>query len=481
MNRTNNIPATTRQSGSIVVIILIIMLFLTTMLFGAIMLANENLNRAWQRLMLLQAQYAAESGADYAITTLNNLNSSYSGTGASPSGDITVLSSSSLYKATFSVTVSTSGSTATITSTGKVYKPKNAATAAYTRKIRVTAQQTSGSYSSAIMSSNNIIVDSSVKNVTVNDVLLNGYFKANKNTTNINFTKMTVAGKDSASGSSNCSIGGSGTLINYPSSSKATIDMAYSNCITPPGNTSNSNFNVTANDNNISKIQSLYIPWSQYMDNSYSSSPSGCNDWTGASPITIPSTGNAKKTHYPDSGSGIASTCGTSGVLALGSKQYNFNDNLHIRADLCSYSSPCHPIFNNTSSSLRYIFVEGDAFFSGIDTASGSGPIVIETYGADSSAIPNNHCNGLGASIYLGNDGSNATNAPSVYLLSKNNICMDQSKFGSAQALGGAGGHNMYIATNSGTPFDLNLYSVTFPYSSIPINLAWRATGYERL
>jgi len=91
MNRIRNNTYAEQQTGSIVVIVLIIMLFLTTMLFGAILLANENLNRAWQRLMLLQAQYAAESGADYAVTTLNNVNSGYTGTGASPTNDIQAL------------------------------------------------------------------------------------------------------------------------------------------------------------------------------------------------------------------------------------------------------------------------------------------------------------------------------------------------------------------------------------------------------
>ena len=463
-----------QNSGSIVVIILIIMLFLTTLLFGAITVANANLYRAWSRLMLLQAQYAAESGADYAVTTLNNVNSGFTGT----TSDIQVLSTV-LYKATFSVSVTTSGSTATITSTGKVYKPANATTPRYTRKIQVTAKQTSSSNAYGLMGTNSIVIDSAVKNVTAKTIFVNSFIKASKNSTNLNFSSLTAGGKDSSTGASNCSISGSGTLNNVPSTSKATIDMAYNNCITPPGNTSNSNFTVTANDNSISTITSLYIPWSQYMDSSYQSSPSGCNDWSGSGTITIPSTGNTKKTHYPDSGSGIASTCGTSGVIALGTNTYNIADNVHIRADLCSYTTQCYPTFNNTSGSLKYIFVEGNAYFKGVKTT-GTNPIVLETFGADSSTVPNSKCNGIGASIYVGNNGSNGTNAPELYLLTRRNICFDLSKFDANPALGGLGGQNLYISTNSGTPFDMNL-NTSFPTASIPINLAWRATGYERL
>lgn len=465
--------------GSIVVTILIMMLFLTTMTFGAILLANENMNRAWSRLLLLQAQYAAESGADYTITTLNNVNGSYTGT----TSDVQVLSNV-LYKATFAVTVTTSGANTIITSTGKVYKPANASSPSYIRKIKVTAERTAGSTASGMMGTNSIVIDSSVKNVNASSIFANLFVKASKNTTNLNFSSITVAGKDSASGTSNCSIEGSGTLNNYPTTSKATIDVAYNNCLSPPGNISNTNFTVKANDNTINTIQSLYIPWSQYMDSTYQNSPTGCSDWSASgSTITIPSTGNTKKTHYPDSSSGISTSCGTNGVIALKDTSvatYNITDNVHIRADLCSYSSQCHPKFNNTSGSLKFLFVEGNAYFSGIDTAAGSSPIVIETFGANSSAIPKNHCNGIGASIYVGNDGSNGTAAPQVYLLTKNNICFDQSKFAANPALAGMGGQNLYIATNSGTPFDLYL-NTTFPTSQIPINLAWRAIGYERL
>ena len=78
-------------------------MFLTSMLFGLLLLANSNLFRAKGRLMLLQAQYSAESGADAAIAALNSGDTAYSGS----VGEITVLNGKQ-YRSTFSTTV-TSG------------------------------------------------------------------------------------------------------------------------------------------------------------------------------------------------------------------------------------------------------------------------------------------------------------------------------------------------------------------------------------
>src|SRR5262249_25735069 len=142
-------------------------------------------------------------------------------------------------------------------------------------------------------------------------IYLNGFVKLSKNTNTLKFSSLTIAGKDT--GASNCSIEGSGSLGNNPSGTKATIDVAYNNCINPPANASNANFNVTANDSSVSTIQSLYIPPSAYMDSSYTNA-GNCNDWTsGSSTLTIPSV--AKKSHYPDSSSGTISSCGTSGNI----------------------------------------------------------------------------------------------------------------------------------------------------------------------
>ncbi len=480
-----------QQNGSIVVTILFIMMFLTTMLFGLLLLANANVQRAYERIYILQAQYAAESGADAAIATLNNTDSSYTGT----SSDITILSNSQ-YKATYATTVTagSSGSQKIITATGKLYRPATASTPTYTRKISVTAARTSTTTASGLMSRNIIDVDSSVKTLTASDIYLNGYFNIRSNSTTVYANNITVAGKDT--GAQNCSVEGSGHLVKPASlpagQTKENITMAYSNCITPPGNTSTADFNVSANNSTVTALQSMYIPWNQYMDSSYQNSPGGCNDWTTAGTLTIPSTGNTKKTHYPDSGSGVSSSCGSSGDISLGTKLVNISDNVHVRANFCK-TTACDPIFNNTSGSLKYIFIEGTINFSSVRTCTNtadtpsaittacggatSSPIVFVTYGADPGT--QNKCP-YGDSIFINKDGTTGTSAPAAYFLAMNSVCLYQTKFDTSPALGGIGGKNIYISSNSGNPFDLYL-DPNFPVSQIPVDLAWRAIGYERL
>lgn len=468
------------ERGSIIVSILMVTLFLTTLIYSLIVLANVNLTRARGRVLLLQAQYAAESGADSAIAILNNTDSSYTGTGATQ----TIVLTNTQYKAAYTTSVA-AGSTSKekiITATGKVYAPANSTTAKYTRSIEVTTQRTSSSTTSSVISRNILDIGSSVKSVQAVDILLNSYINLAKNTTDLIAENITVAGK--YPDASNCSIHGTGNLVK-PSSfthsgqTKTNLTLAYNNCITPPGNTSNTDFNVLVNQSTINKVQSTYIPWSQYMDSSYQNSPGGCNDWiTGSFPRNIPSTGNTKKTHYPDSSSGVSTSCGSSGDLSLATGQYTIRDHVHIRANLCA-ASACTPTFYNPDSGaagIKFIFVEGSVNFGSVQTAAGSGPIVIVAYGSDPSGI-SNACPDGGA-IHLSNSGN--TSAPALYFLAINGLCLDQTKFSSAKALGGVSGKNIYIATNSGTPFDLGL-DPTFPTSSIPVDLAWRAVRYRRL
>jgi hypothetical protein len=211
------------------------------------------------------------------------------------------------------------------------------------------------------------------------------------------------------------------------------------------------------------------------MDSSYTNAGS-CTDWTnGPSPRQIPQVLSSKKTHYPDSGSNISTSCGTSGDLDLGSGQYNITDNIHIRANFCA-ANGCAPTFYNPTSTTRYIFVEGSVNFTSVQTAAGSGPIILISYGADPaskvSVCP------LGGAIYVGNTGN--TSAPAIYFLANNGICLDKTKFGASPALGGLSGKNVYVATNPGTPFDLKL-DTSFDSSKVPINLSWHATRYRRL
>lgn len=466
-----------KQQGSIIVSILIISVLLSTFIFSLIVLAHQNLARSKQRLLILQAQYAAESGADSAVAILNGGNTSYTGTGSTD----TILLTNSLYKAKYSVTVS-AGSSAKekiIIATGKLYSPATATTPIYSRTIEVVAQRSSTASTTAMLSRNILELASSVKDVKAVDIFANGYVNLTKNTNNLIAENITVGDKNT--GASNCSIGLYGTLskpasFTHAGQTKTKLTMAFNNCISPPGNTTNANFTVLANQTNISKIQSTIIPWSQYMDSSYQNSAGGCNDWTtGSFPRDIPSTGNTKKTHYPDSSSGVASSCGTSGDLNLATGQYNIKDHVHIRANLCG-SSGCTPTFNNPDASIKFVFIEGTINFSSVQTAAGSGPLVFISYGTDPAAL-SSVCP-YGGSIYTGNSGT--TTAPKLYLIATNGICLDKTKFDAISALGGISGKNIYIATNSGSPFDLGL-DPTYPVDQIPVDLSWRAVRYRRL
>jgi Tfp pilus assembly protein PilX len=469
-----------RQTGSILVSILIVMLFLTSLIYALLSYANSNLYRSKSRIYNLQAQYAAESAADQAIAYINNGNESYTGT----TSDITLMTVGNMYKATYAVSVGP-GATAKekiITATGKVYTPANSVNPSFTRKVEVIAERTSSSTSTSMLSKNIIEVASSVKNVIAKDIFVNNYLRLNKNTTDLTAENITVADRDTSAG--NCSIGGSGDLVKPgsftdPAQTKTIIRTAFNNCLNPPGNSTNTDFEVYANLNTISKVTSTYIPWSQFMDNSYQNSPGGCTDWTtGAFPRDIPSTGNSKKTHYPDQSSGVASSCGTSGNLQLGSGQYNIRDHTHVRANMCT-SSACTPLFNNPDATdIKFVFIEGRVNFDQITTTSGSGPIVFVIYGPD-SGTRTNACP-LGDSFYLGKSGSTSTNAPQFYAVANNGACFEGTKFAVSPAFGGISAKNIYIATNSGTPFDLR-FNISFPTSSIPVDLSWKAVKYRRL
>lgn len=476
--KEGDIPLSSAQHGSILVSILMVMMFLVTIVFSLLMLANASVVRARSRLMLLQAQYAAESGVDAAIAQFNSGNITYSGT----TGEVSILSNS-IYKSAFTVSViaGANDKEKLITATGKVYSPAGTNTLAASRTIEVLAQRTSSTTTSSMLSRNIIDIESGVKNIEAKGIYANGYINMNKNTTNLIAENITVVDKNTSAG--NCSIGGTGNLLKPatftdPEQTKTKITMGHNNCINPPGNVGNADFDVLPNQTTLGKVQSTLIPWSQYMDSSYQNSADGCADWTsGSSPRSIPSTGNEKKTHYPDSGNNISPSCGTSGDLALGNARYNILDHVHLRANLCA-ASACNPTFYNPDtgpSGLKFVFIEGTINFSGIQTVAGSGPIVFVSYGTDpaskASVCP------LGGAIYVGKD--DTTIAPAAFLLATNGICLDKTKYGADPALGGVSGKNIYVSTNPGNPFDLAL-DPNFPTGQIPIDLAWRAVRYQR-
>jgi hypothetical protein len=465
------------STGSIIVTALLITTFFTITVLSLLSYANANVVRSKSRIYTLQAQYAAESGADHAIAILNSGDDNYAGT----VGDILLIENQNFYRATYSVSVAAGANNKerVLTATGKVYVPANAAQPSYARTIEVIAERSSTSVAASMLSRNIIEAGSSVKDIKGKDIYVNGYIKLNKNVNRLIAENIIVADKDTSA--LNCSIGGTGDLVNPgtftdPTQTKTKLTLAYNNCIEPPGNSTNANFDVLTNQTNIPKLQSLFIPWSYYMDNSYTNSPTGCSDWTAAGSIlNIPSLGNDKATHYPDSGSNVSSSCGTSGNINLSSKTFVINDHVHVRADFCK-TSACTPTFSNPTSDVKFVFIEGTLNFENVTTPPGSGPLVFIVYGADpaskSSVCP------LGGAVYLGKSGT--TSAPSLYLLSMNGVCLDKTRFGTAPALGGVAGKNIWVETNSGTPFDLS-FDVNFPVSEIPVDLAWRASQYRRL
>lgn len=473
------------QRGALLVTVLVIMFFLMTMLLGLMLLASFNLARATERIFLLQTQYASETGADIALTNLNT------GT-TTPYGfttEKTILTSGNHYKASYTVKLEDSPSgddnEKIITATGYVYAPASAASPKYSRTIKVTARRSGTTVATSVLSRNIIQVASSVKEVHGRDVFANDYFQMDKNTNELHAETVTIAGRKTGAG--NCSITGPGDLVkptsfSTPGQTKTQIRTAYNNCVSPPGNTSNSDFDVAANQNDIAKVQSTYIPWNYVMDETYTAAPGGCSEWTSGSPRNLPSATNAKKTHYPDTGSGIGVldlTCGLVGSLNLGSATYNINDHVHVRANLCDSLMSCKPTFNNTTGSLKYVFVEGSINFKSIDTAPGSAPIVFVAYGGDPLLLVLN-CP-LGGAIYLGQQGSDTVDAPAAYFIAVNGgVCLDGTKFGTAKSLGGVSGKNIYIATNSGTPFDLS-FDLNFPVDQIPVDLSWKAAQYQRI
>lgn len=474
------------DEGMILAAILMITVFLSVLAFAIINFSTISLSRARTRVLLLQAQYASESGADAALAILNSGNTSYGGTG----GDVQILDNAPYYRATYNVSVVAGADDKKkfINSTGKVYVPASASTPKYTRQIEVYTERSSATSSSSIVGRNILYAESGVKNIQAEEIFINGFIHLRNNTTNLIAENITVADKNT--GASNCSIGGSGNLVKPSSFSdaaqtKTNISVAYNNCISPPGNVSNADFNVAANQSSISKVSSTYIPWSQYIDGTYANSPTGCSDWTsGTFPRNIPSVSGSKQTHYPNSSSGVdtSGTCGAGGNLNLDSGQYNINDHAHIRANLCG-STGCTPTFYNPDNGqggapliLKFVFIEGTVRFNSLNTAANSGPIAFINYGPDPGGMATS-CP-YGGSFYLGNSGT--TNAPSAYLLATNGLCLSRTRFGSTYGLGGVSGKNIYIDTNPGTPFDLAM-APDFPTEQIPVDLSWKSVRYRRL
>lgn len=481
------------QSGSVIVSILVMMLFLTMTVMSLAVVSQTNMTRANQRIYLLQSQYAAESGADIVVAYLNSSTGTYADSGVEK--NLLPTGFAPTHRATYQATVTDTANAnkKIISSVGRVYQPATATTPKFTYKISVTLERSSMEYTASIVSRNSVEIASSVKAVIAKSLFVNEYVRANKNTNDIQIDDLTVAGKYPDGGS--CSLSGTGNLVRnsgLPAGTKAKLRMAHNNCMdSTPGNTSNADFDVTANDPTLQKIASIYIPWSYKMNNADGNGEytnGNCSDWTASSP-TIPSAGNARKTHYPDSGSGTvaASLCAGSGSspadINLGNKTITLNDHAHIRAHLCK-AYTCTPKFINPEASKpKFVFVEGVINFENITADDTSpGDIVFISYATSQTISASKQCPSDSAAIRLGKDGSNSLIAPKAYFIATNGmLCIDQTKFDTGtKSIGGVSGKDIYLSSVSGTTFELT-FNPEFPLSSIPLDLSWGATDVKRV
>lgn len=479
------------QSGSIIVSIMVIMIFLTMTIMSLAVVSQSNITRSTQRIYLLQAQYAAESGADIVVANLNTSAGSYADSGV----EKVLFTYAPNYRATYKSTVTDTPNPnkKLVVSVGSVYQPATATAPKFTYKINVAVERSSMQYTASIVSRNSVEIASSVKAVIAKSLFVNEYVRANKNTNDVQIDDLTIAGKYPDGGS--CSLSGTGNLVRNPSlpaGTKAKLRMAFNNCMDPtPGNTSNADFDITANDSSLQKIASIYIPWSYKMNNNDGGgnyTNGNCSDWSASAP-TIPSSGNARKTHYPDSGPGTApaSSCGGSGTspadLNLGNKTITLNDHVHIRGHLCK-AYTCTPKFINPDASKpKFVFVEGVINFENI-TADNSSPgdIIFISYATSQTISASKQCPSDSAAIRLGKDGSNSLIAPKAYFIATNGmLCVDQTKFSTGvKSIGGVSGKDIYLSSVSGTTFELT-FNPEFPLSSIPLDLSWGATDVKRM
>ncbi len=485
---------TSDESGSILVSILIIMIFLTMTVLSLAVISQANITRSTQRIYLLQAQYAAESGADAVVAYINSGSATYPDNAT----EKTLFTYTPTYRATYTATVTDTAdpNKKKVISVGKVYQPSTATTPKITYKVGVDLERSSKAFTSSIVSRNSVEVASSVKEVRATSLFVNEYVRANKNTNDLVIDELIIAGK--YPDASNCSLSGTGNLVRSPalvaSGTKAILKMAYNNCMdVPPGNTSNADFDITANDTTLEKVASIYIPWNFKMNNldaggEYTNG--SCSDFTAASPV-IPSAGNARKTHYPDSGSGVttAALCGGSGGapadISLGTKTITLNDHMHIRANLCKATS-CSPTFINPDASKpKFVFVEGVINFENVIVTSASSPgdVVFVSYSTSQILADSKQCPSNSAAIRLGKAAAGLEiSAPKAYFIATNGmLCVDQTKFNATVAsLGGISGKDIYLSSNSGAVFTLT-FNPDFPLSAIPLDLSWRASTLTRV
>jgi hypothetical protein len=129
----------TGESGVILIGALITMVFFMVVTLSIIEFSTNHYASARRSLVALDSLSVAEAGTDYFMQQINEPGSTYTGTG----GEYTFYNDDIRGKGTYDTTI-TNGSIAgekIITSTGRIYLPKTAATPLVTRKVRAIITQ----------------------------------------------------------------------------------------------------------------------------------------------------------------------------------------------------------------------------------------------------------------------------------------------------------------------------------------------------
>ncbi len=156
-----------KQDGQILVSLIIVVPALILMVGAYLVLNASNYRLSRQDQFHSMAQIAADSGADYAISQLNQ-DGSYS---SSPE---TTLHSDSQIKTTFTESITTNSPTSkTITSIGKTYWPASSSTSAASVTIKLDLKAVTQSGFSIVSGEGGLFMSNSSK-IVAGDVIVNG-------------------------------------------------------------------------------------------------------------------------------------------------------------------------------------------------------------------------------------------------------------------------------------------------------------------
>lgn len=156
-----------KQNGQILVSLIIVVPAMILMVAAYLVLSASNYRTSRQDQFHTMAQVAADSGADYAISQINQ-DGSYSGSSE------TTLHSDSQIRTTYTEVVTTNGDTSkTITSTGKTYWPASSSMATTTVIIKVDLKGVTQSGFSIVSGEGGLFM-SNFSKIVAGDIIVNG-------------------------------------------------------------------------------------------------------------------------------------------------------------------------------------------------------------------------------------------------------------------------------------------------------------------